>query len=276
VPGQIDDCVLLYGHMDKQPEFTGWDPGLSPWTPVLRDGRLYGRGGADDGYALFGSLVALRALAAQGIPHARCVILIEGSEESGSPDLPAYVDALGSRIGEPSLVVCLDAECGNYDQFWVTNSLRGNLLGTLRVDVLREGVHSGMASGIVASSFRILRTLLDRVEDASTGRLLVEELHASIPDERLEQARAAARVLGASVYEKLPLVTGMQPTSHDPAQLLIDSTWAPTLSVTGVDGMPSLENAGNVLRQIGRASCREGVGSAEGVVVGERERQERE
>src|SRR5690606_12313025 len=248
VPGQIDDCVLLYGHMDKQPEFTGWDPGLSPWTPVLRDGRLYGRGGADDGYALFGSLVALRALAAQGIPHARCVILIEGSEESGSPDLPAYVDALGSRIGEPSLVVCLDAECGNYDQFWVTNSLRGNLLGTLRVDVLREGVHSGMARGIVASSFRILRTLLDRVEDASTGRLLVEELHASIPDERLEQARAAARVLGASVYEKLPLVTGMQPTSHDPAQLLIDSTWAPTLSVTGVDGIPSLENAGNVLR----------------------------
>lgn len=248
VPGQVDDCVLLYGHMDKQPEFTGWEPGLSPWTPVLRDGRLYGRGGADDGYSVFGSLVALRALAEQGIPHARCVILIEGSEESGSRDLPAYIDALASRIGEPSLVVCLDAECGNYDQFWVTNSLRGNLLGTLRVEVLTEGVHSGTASGIVASSFRVLRALLERIEDASTGRLRLDELHVNIPEERIEQAQAAARALGASVYQKLPLVAGMQPTSNDAAQLLLDSTWAPTLSVTGVDGIPSLENAGNVLR----------------------------
>ena len=147
----------MYGHMDKQPEFTGWAEGLDPWKPVLRDGRLYGRGGADDGYAVFGSLLALRALADQNIPHARCVILIEGSEESGSPDLPAYIDALADRIGEPSLVVCLDAECGNYEQFWCTTSLRGNLVGTLRVEVLTEGVHSGMASGIVPSSFRIAR-----------------------------------------------------------------------------------------------------------------------
>ena len=152
-----NDCVLLYGHMDKQPEFSGWAEGLDPWKPVLRDGRLYGRGGADDGYAVFGSLLALRALADQNIPFARSVILIEGSEESGSPDLPAYIDALADRIGEPSLVVCLDAECGNYDQFWCTTSLRGNLVGTLRVEVLNEGVHSGMASGIVPSSFRIAR-----------------------------------------------------------------------------------------------------------------------
>ena len=157
-----NDCVLMYGHMDKQPEFTGWSEGLGPWTPVIRNGRLYGRGGADDGYAVFGSLLALKALAEQKIPHARCVILIEGSEESGSPDLPAYIDALAERIGEPSLVVCLDAECGNYDQFWCTTSLRGNLTGTLRVDVLREGVHSGMASGIAASSMRIARQVLER------------------------------------------------------------------------------------------------------------------
>ena len=248
VPGKTDDCVLLYGHMDKQPEFTGWSEGLSAWTPVLRDGRLYGRGGADDGYAVFGSLVALRALADQGIPHARCVILIEGSEESGSPDLPAYIDALADRIGEPSLVVCLDAECGNYDQFWVTNSLRGNLLGTLRVDVLKEGVHSGMASGIVPSSFRIARALLARIEDANTGEILVDALLTDVPQERIEQAQAAARALGATVHEKMPFVSGMHPVSRDPAELLINSTWAPTLSVTGVDGIPSLENAGNVLR----------------------------
>src|SRR5262245_26682500 len=166
IPGQTSDSVLLYGHLDKQPEFTGWADGLSPWTPVIRDGRLYGRGGADDGYAIFGSVLAVRALHEQGIAHARCVIVIEAGEESSSPDLPAYIDALADRIGQPSLVVCLDAECGNYEQFWCTTSLRGNLVGTLRVEVLKEGVHSGMASGIAPSSFRIIRQLLARVEDA--------------------------------------------------------------------------------------------------------------
>lgn len=242
------ECVLMYGHMDKQPEFTGWAEGLGPWTPVIRNGRLYGRGGADDGYAVFGSLLALRALAEQKIPHARCVIIIEGSEESGSPDLPAYIDALANRIGEPSLVVCLDAECGNYDQFWCTTSLRGNLTGTLRVDVLREGVHSGMASGIVASSLRIARNVLERVEDSATGSIKLDALHARIPEDRLKQVRAAATVLGAQVHRKLPLVEGMQPMDKDPVELLLNSTWRPTLSVTGVDGIPSLPNAGNVLR----------------------------
>lgn len=242
------DCVLMYGHMDKQPEFTGWAEGLSPWTPVIRNGRLYGRGGADDGYAVFGSLLALKALAEQKIPHARCVILIEGSEESGSPDLPAYIDALADRIGEPSLVVCLDAECGNYDQFWCTTSLRGNVTGTLRVDVLREGVHSGMASGIAASSMRIARSVLERVEDSATGRIKLETLHARIPEDRMQQTKAAAEALGTEVYRKLPFVEGMQPMDKDPAELLLNSTWRPTLSVTGVDGIPSLPNAGNVLR----------------------------
>jgi acetylornithine deacetylase/succinyl-diaminopimelate desuccinylase-like protein len=243
-----NECVLMYGHMDKQPEFSGWSEGLGPWTPVIRNGRLYGRGGADDGYAVFGSLLALRALAEQKIPHARCVIVIEGSEESGSLDLPAYIDALADRIGEPSLVVCLDAECGNYDQFWCTTSLRGNLTGTLRVDVLREGVHSGMASGIVASSMRIARGVIERVEDAATGRIKLDALHAKIPEDRLQQTRAAASALGAEVHRKLPLVEGMQPMDKDPVELLLNSTWRPTLSVTGVDGIPSLPNAGNVLR----------------------------
>lgn len=250
VPGTLQrhDTVLMYGHMDKQPEFTGWLQGLDPWTPVLRDGRLYGRGGADDGYAVFGSLLALRALAQQKIPHARCVILIEAGEESGSPDLPAYIDALADRIGEPSLVVCLDAECSNYDQFWCTTSLRGNLIGTLRVQVLREGVHSGMASGIAASSFRIARQLLARVEDAATGRILVDALNGPIPADRQKQANAAAQALGDEVFRKLPFVDGMRPMSDDPAQLLLNSTWRPTLSVTGVDGIPPPSSAGNVLR----------------------------
>ncbi len=244
---RTDDCVLLYGHMDKQPEFSGWAEGLDPWKPVLRDGRLYGRGGADDGYAVFGSLLALRALADQNIPYARSVILIEGSEESGSPDLPAYIDALADRIGEPSLVVCLDAECGNYDQFWCTASLRGNLVGTLRVGVLKEGVHSGMASGIVPSSFRIARRLLERVENAETGKP-IDALWTQVPEDRLQQARAAAKTLGNTVHGKMPFDGRTQPMSDDPYELLLNSNWRPTLSVTGADGLPSLQNAGNVLR----------------------------
>ena len=248
VPGQVDDCVLLYGHLDKQPEFTGWTDGLEPWKPILRDGKLYGRGGADDGYALFGSLTAIRALRDQGVPHARCVILIEASEESGSPDLASHIDALGARLGKPSLVVCLDAECGNYDQLWCTTSLRGNLIGTLRVDVLREGVHSGTASGIVPSSFRVLRALLARVEDANSGAILVEELNTAVPGDRQAQAKAAAAVLGDTVYNKFPLMNGMRTVSNDPFELLLNNTWRPTLSVTGMDGVPAFRSAGNTLR----------------------------
>ena len=246
--GRNDDCVLMYGHMDKQPEFTGWAEGLSPWTPVIRDGRLYGRGGADDGYAIFGSILAVRAIAEQGLPHSRCVIVIEAGEESSSPDLPAYIDALADRIGKPSLVVCLDAECGNYDQFWCTTTLRGNLVGTLRVEVLSEGVHSGMASGIVPSSFRIIRQLVSRVEDAETGRILVDALYADIPQDRLEQARAVAKTLGSTVKGKVPLLPGMRAMSDEPLELILNSTWRPMLSTTGVDGIPPVQSAGNVLR----------------------------
>lgn len=250
VPGsaRAGDTVLLYGHLDKQPEFTGWSDGLEPWTPVLRDGKLYGRGGADDGYAVFASLTAIRALQEQGVPHARCVILIEASEESGSPDLAHHIDALGERLGRPSLVVCLDAECGNYEQLWCTTSLRGNLIGALRVDVLREGVHSGTASGIVPSSFRVLRELLARVEDAHSGAILLEELNTPIPADRRGQAQAAAAVLGNTVYAKFPLMPGMRPVSNDPFELLLNNTWRPSLSVTGADGLPAFRSAGNVLR----------------------------
>jgi acetylornithine deacetylase/succinyl-diaminopimelate desuccinylase-like protein len=247
VPGAGDDTVLLYGHMDKQPEFTGWAPGLSPWEPVLRDGKLYGRGGADDGYAIFSSLTAIRLLQEQGIPHARCVVLIEACEESGSYDLPHYVDALASRIGTPSLVVCLDAECGNYDQLWCTTSLRGNLVGNLAVEVLTEGVHSGAATGIAPSVFRIARALLARVEDQVTGDLLLDELTVPVPAARIAQARAMTAVLGSGISDKLPFAPGVRALSDSPLELAINNTWKPTLAVTGAAGLPALENAGNVL-----------------------------
>ena len=248
VPGQGEETVLLYGHLDKQPEMSGWAEGLGPWTPVLEGDRLYGRGGADDGYALFGSLAALLALHDQGLAHARCVILIEACEESGSYDLPCYVDHLAARIGEPALVVCLDSGCGNYDQLWLTTSLRGLTGGELRVQILEEGVHSGDASGVVPSSFRILRQLLDRLEDAGSGEIRPRELHAAIPPQRVAQAEQAARILGSAVYDKFPFVAGARPVSEDLPGLVLNRTWRPQLEVTGADGLPPLGRAGNVLR----------------------------
>ena len=248
VPGQGDDTVMLYGHLDKQPEMTGWADDLGPWKPVIKGDRLYGRGGADDGYAIFGSLAALLALHEQGIPHARCVIMIEACEESGSYDLPFYVDHLAARIGSPSLVVCLDSGCGNYDQLWLTTSLRGMTGGNLTVQVLEEGVHSGDASGVVPSSFRILRELLSRLEDPATGQIKPKELYVEIPAERVEQARLSAEVLGEEIYNKFPWVEGMQPVTHDLPELVLNRTWRPQLAVTGIGGLPPLDSAGNVLR----------------------------
>ncbi|MGC1386844.1 MAG: M20/M25/M40 family metallo-hydrolase [Steroidobacteraceae bacterium] len=246
IPGSAD-TVLLYGHLDKQPEFTGWLPGLSPWEPVIRDGRLYGRGAADDGYAVFSALTAIAALEAQHIPHARCVVLIEACEESGSPDLPAHVEALAARIGTPGLVVCLDAEAGDYERFWLTTSLRGNVVGTLDIEVLTEGVHSGLGSGIAASCFDVLRQLLSRLSDETTGELKLAELHAEIPQERGREIAATARMLGAAVAARMPFAAGVQPICKDPVELLRNSTWKPTLTVTGIDGLPNVRDAGNVL-----------------------------
>ncbi|HUA88687.1 MAG TPA: M20/M25/M40 family metallo-hydrolase [Steroidobacteraceae bacterium] len=247
IPGELPDCVLLYGHLDKQPEFTGWLPGLGPWEPVIRDGKLYGRGAADDGYAVFSSLTAIAALKAQQVRLPRCVVLIEACEESGSVDLPAHLAALGPQLGEPSLVVCLDAECGNYEQVWCTTSLRGNLVGTLRVRVLTEGVHSGMATGIAPTPFRILEQLLARIENPVTGELLLEELHVPLPADRRAQAAHAAQVLGAEVAGKIPWAKGVHALSNDPTELIINNSWRATLAVTGAEGLPALASAGNVL-----------------------------
>jgi len=245
--------VVLYGHLDKQPEFNGWRADLGPWTPKVEDGKLYGRGGADDGYAIYAAITTIEALDAQGIGRPRCVGLIETCEESGSFDLPAYLDLLKPRLGEVALVVCLDSGAGDYERLWLTTSLRGNVTGTLKVEVLTEGVHSGDNSGVAPSSFRVMRMVLDRLEDARTGRLLPADFHCEIPADRLAQARATAAVLGDEVYKRLPWACGADggpvlPVTQDPVEVLLNRSWRPTLSVTGVDGMPDVANAGNVLR----------------------------
>jgi len=250
------ETVLMYGHLDKQPEFSGWRNDLGPWTPKFEDGKLYGRGGADDGYAIYASIAAIQALKAQNTPHPRIVGLIETCEESGSYDLLPYVDALRTRLGNVGLVMCLDSGAGNYDQLWLTTSLRGMASGVLKVEVLSEGVHSGDASGVVPSSFRIMRQVLDRLEDSATGRLLPAQFHVEVPADRLRQAQATAALLGDELYKRFPwahhdcggatLVT--LPMTQDPLQALLQRTWAPTLSVTGAEGLPAFKDAGNVLR----------------------------
>jgi acetylornithine deacetylase/succinyl-diaminopimelate desuccinylase-like protein len=240
--------ILVYGHLDKQPEMSGWREGLGPWTPKLEGEKLYGRGGADDGYAVFSALAALRALQQENRPHARVAMLIECCEESGSYDLPAYLDALAPRIGTPDLVIGLDSGCGNYEQLWGTTSLRGLVNGVLTVEVLTEGVHSGDASGVVPSSFRIARLLLERIDDAETGIVKHSAFHAQVPAERSEQAKRAAGVLGEEIWRKFPFAGGTRPVSIDLADLVLNRTWRPMLAVTGADGLPPPASAGNVLR----------------------------
>ena len=248
---------LMYGHLDKQPEFSGWRSDLGPWTPVIDDGKLYGRGGADDGYAVYAAIASIQALQSQGLPHPRIVGLIETCEESGSYDLLPYVDALrepgNNRLGDVGLVICLDSGAGNYDQLWLTTSLRGMASGVLKVQVLTEGIHSGDASGLVPSSFRVMRQVLDRLEDSTTGRLLPASFHCEVPAERLAQAQATAAILGDELYKRFPWAHAdcggssqfTLPTTTDPVEALLNRTWRPTLSVTGADGFP---DAGNVLR----------------------------
>lgn len=250
--GSDDRTVLLYGHLDKQPEMQGWDADKGPWKPVRIGDKLYGRGGADDGYAAYASLTAIEALQRQDVAHDRCVILIEACEESGSFDLPPYLDHLEARIGTPELVVCLDSGCGNYDQLWSTTSLRGLVGGVLTVEAMKptadgsaSGVHSGKGSGIVPSTFRILRKLIERIEDPETGAISLPALQTDIPEERKTQAEATAQILGDVVWQEFPLHESAEPVARG-AEALLNRTWRPYLEVVGSD-LPTLEG-GNVLR----------------------------
>jgi acetylornithine deacetylase/succinyl-diaminopimelate desuccinylase-like protein len=248
IPGDADGTALLYGHLDKQPDMSGWLPHLGPRLPVVDGDRLYGRGGADDGYALFAAVLAIKEAAARGAGLPRCVILIEACEESGSYDLPFYLDHLADRIGQPDVVLCLDSGCADYHRLWLTTSLRGLVNATLHVGVLHEGVHSGDASGIVPSSFRVLRILLDRLEDSGTGQIRLAGLQTEIPPERAAEARLAADMLGTLVHTKFPFLPDAKPAADDIFELILNRTWRPQLEVIGMDGVPPLAEAGNVMR----------------------------
>lgn len=246
IPGDSEKTILLYGHMDKQPEMTGWHDGLTAWTPVIKAGKLYGRGGADDGYAAFCALSAISYLQSLNIPHARCVLLIEASEESGSCDLPPYLTLLEKKLGTPDLVICLDSESGNYDQLWGTTSLRGLIGGSLHIDTLHNGIHSGYGSGVAPSVFHVLRQLLDRIEDPHNGKIQIQDLFVTIPESRLQQIKETAKTLGHDFITGVPFLENVQPLCHDTEELILNRTWRPALSIVGIDGVPATAQGGNV------------------------------
>ncbi len=241
--GGSGDPILVYGHIDKQPPLGEWRTGLAPFEPVRDGDHLYGRGTADDGYSVF---AAVTGLMAAGGGRGRVVIMIEASEESGSPDLAAYVEHLSGRIGQPSLVICLDSSALSWDRLWLTSSLRGNVVISVRVDVLTEGVHSGGAGGVVPSSFRILRQILSRIEDAETGEILLPELKgAGIPAAHRTNVEEVAEEFPSFAF---PAVDGLHLLGQSSAERLIAKTWEPALEVIGMDGIPAVRDGGNVLR----------------------------
>jgi len=243
-----DGTAVLYGHLDKQPPLGNWSEGLGPYEPVRREDRLYARGVGDDGYSTFSALLAVEAMEANNIPHRRCVVLIEASEESGSPDLEAYLDYLKDHLGTVELMICLDSGALTYDRLWVTTSLRGVVNVDLEIEVLSHGQHSGSVSGVVPSSFRILRELLDRVEDATTGEVLVPQLTAAIPDVDVRAASALAEEFGDIIGRELPTLEGVELMGASAEERILRRTWYSTLSIVGLGGAPVPEIAGNVLR----------------------------
>lgn len=132
---KFERSVFFYGHLDKQPPNEGWDPDKSAWEPVIQNGRLYGRGAVDDGYAFYTSLAAVKALQTLGIPHPRCVGLFETCEESSSRHYESYLKEAEQKLGDIGLVIALDSCCGDYDRLWVTSSLRGMLGARLKFEL---------------------------------------------------------------------------------------------------------------------------------------------
>ncbi len=240
--------ALFYGHFDKQPEAHGWSNNRQPFVPSIEGNCLYGRGAADDGYSFYCALTAIYALKNAGIKHGRITGLIETDEESGSADMAHWLNVIDKRCGHVCLIVVLDSTSADYDRFWVTTSFRGCVNFTLNVQVLNQGVHSGSASGIVPDSFRIARSLLERLEDAQTGVVADSRLNCPIARERLEQIKATAQILGTSVTSEFPWHNATRACHEDIFESLIERGFQPKLCVVGADGLPPCNQAGRVMR----------------------------
>lgn len=249
-PSRVSDkrTVLMYGHFDKQPAYTGWSDGLGPTTPVIKDGKLYGRGSTDDGYALFGIITAIKTCQRINLPLPRIVIIVEGAEESYIEDLNFYLSALKTKIGTPDFIVCLDSGSEDYKRLWLTTSLRGNCAIDLTVKTLKVGMHSGGGTGFVADSYFILRRLLDRIENSDTGEIIIPESKVPLPKNRENEIRRLVTIVKDDYIKNYPFFENTQPIHKELFDLVVNNTWQSTLAITGADGFPEASTAGNVLR----------------------------
>jgi acetylornithine deacetylase/succinyl-diaminopimelate desuccinylase-like protein len=255
VTEDLKKTILMYGHIDKQPPLNGkWSEGLGPHTPVIKDGKLYGRGGNDDGYAWFSCVLMAKALQENNLPHNRLVFFFETDEESGSRDLMYYLNKFKAKIGVPSLIFCLDSGTTDYEHMCLTTTLRGLVCFKLRVDVLKQGLHSGSSSGVVPSSFRIMRNILEQFENSNNGNLPAE-LYVDIPKDKYQQAQELIENKGGKIDFKFPMVEGMDSMGNTGFQDYINRIWKPQLSITGIDGLPSCSTAGNVLLPYTQVCC---------------------
>jgi len=242
--------ILCYGHLDKMPHLdaAGWSEGLSATNPVIRGPKVYGRGTNDDGYNSFLVITALRYLEEHNLPHPKITILLETGEESSDEEITRYLHDLHDSIGDVDLICILDAESQDYETVWMCKSLRGVVAGVLSVKHLAVPCHSGMATGLVPSTFRIARELISRIENEKTGEILFPEAHVEIPQNRIDQCNAIAAHLGQGSVEIVTLLPGAKYLSEDFGQLLLNKAWKPGLAVTGQRGLPIVEEGSNVIR----------------------------
>lgn len=243
-----EKTIAFYGHLDKQPENEGWKDGLGPWTPYFDGEYLFGRGACDDGYSVFAMITAVETLRRSKMKHPRIVAIFETQEESGSSDLEGYLHQLKAKIGSPECFIVLDNQCGDYNRLWLNTSLRGNISGTLSVSTMSYGVHSGSFSGIVPDPFTVAMTLLGRIQHPETGEILLDTLQAQIPALRLKQIQEVSLRMGDQIWKTAPLLENVQPKYGNNDAILIQSTWKPSLTIIGIDGIPSIQNAGNVIQ----------------------------
>ena len=210
---------------------------------------MYGRGSSDDGYAAFACMLAVKAGQEQGVKMPRICMVLETEEESGSENLIPLLKQAKDATGVPDFLFCMDSGCIDYEQLWMTSSLRGVAMVDIEVQAGVDGYHSGEVGGIVPETFRIVRSLLDRLDDKVTGKTC-PELQVELPKWKEDEAEYLCELKGMQLCTKFPLLEGCKYQIHEGGlkEMYLDNVWRSSLAITGIEGIPPIKTAGNVVR----------------------------